>query len=91
MVRLLWTPQAVEDLHAIFDYISHDSQSVAKLFIEKIYYRVDQLRRFPLSGRYVPEIENPNIRKLIYKSYCIVYHPINKNKVRLLTVFQQEL
>jgi plasmid stabilization system protein ParE len=80
MVRLLWTPQAVEDLHAIFDYISHDSQSVAKLFIEKIYYRVDQLRRFPLSGRYVPEIGNPNIRELIYKNYPLFITRLMKMK-----------
>lgn len=25
MVTLHWTPQAVEDLHAIFEHISHDS------------------------------------------------------------------
>ncbi len=87
MVTLQWTPQAVEDLYAIFEYISHDSRSVAKLFVEKIYYRGDQLRHFPLSGRKVPEVDDPNIRELIYKNYRIVYHSPKKDLIRILTVF----
>ena len=87
MVTLHWTPQAVEDLHAIFEHISHDSKSVAKLFVEKLYYRVDQLRHFPLSGRKVPEVDDPNIRELIYKNYRIVNYSHNKDLVRILTVF----
>ena len=51
MVKIHWTPQAIDDLYAIFDYISHDSHAVAKLFVEKLYYRVDPLRHFPKSGR----------------------------------------
>jgi plasmid stabilization system protein ParE len=26
MVKLHWTPQAIDDLEAIFEYISHDSR-----------------------------------------------------------------
>ena len=87
MVTLQWTPQAVEDLQAIFEHISNDSESLAKIFVEKIYYRVDQLRRFPLSGSNVPEVDDPNIRELIYKNYRIVYYTPNENLVRILTVF----
>lgn len=87
MVKLHWTPQAIDDLEAIFEYISHDSRSVARLFVEKIYYRVDQLRHFPLSGRMVPETEDNAIRELIYKNYRIVYQLLNKDQVRILTVF----
>ena len=88
MVKLHWTPQAIDDLEAIFEYISHDSRSVAKLFVEKLYYRVDQIRHFPMSGRAVPEIDNETIRELIYKNYRIVYQVLNKDQARILTVFQ---
>lgn len=84
MVTLHWTHQAVEDLQAIFEHISHDSNSVAKLFVEKLYFRVDQLRHFPLSGRKVPEVDDPNIRELIYYNYRIVYYSPNKEHVRFL-------
>ena len=87
MVKLHWTPQAVDDLEAIFGYISHDSRSVAKLFVEKIYYRVDQLRHFPMSGRTLPEVDDETIRELIYKNYRIVYQVLEKNQIRILTVF----
>lgn len=56
-------------------------------FLVKIYYRLDQLRHFPLSGRTVPEIEDETIRELIYKNYRIVYQVVNKNQLRIITVF----
>lgn len=87
MVTLRWTPQAIDDLEAIFQYISKDSRPTAKLFVEKIYYRVDQLQNFPLSGRAVPEIENKNIRELIYKNYRLVYKVIDNEHIHILTVF----
>ncbi|MEX0771744.1 MAG: type II toxin-antitoxin system RelE/ParE family toxin [Balneolales bacterium] len=87
MVKIHWTPQAVDDLNAIFDFISHDSRSIAKLFVEKIYYRVDQLRHFPESGRKVPEVDDQCIRELIYKNYRIVYYILNTKRVHILTVF----
>lgn len=87
MVKIHWTIQAHDDLHSIFDYISHDSRRVAKLFVEKIYFRADQLRHFPLSGRVVPELEKEDIRELIYRNYRIVYQVINGDKIQVLTVF----
>ncbi|WP_445263788.1 type II toxin-antitoxin system RelE/ParE family toxin [Rhodohalobacter sp. 8-1] len=87
MVSLHWTPQAVDDLESIFQYISHDSRPTAKIFVEKFYYRVDQLRHFPLSGRVIPEIERKDIRELIYKNYRIVYQTVNKDHIHILTVF----
>lgn len=87
MVNLHWTPQAIEDLEAIFEYVSHDSRAVAKLFVEKIYYRVHQLRHFPLSGRIVPEIEDKSIRELIYRNYRIIYQVFSEDQLRIITVF----
>lgn len=87
MVKLYWTPQAFDDLKQIFQYISKDSRPAAKLFVEKIYYQADQLRHFPLIGRDVPEVEEKNIRELIYKNYRIVYKIIHADKIHILTVF----
>lgn len=75
MVKLQWTLQAVEDLQAIFDYISKDSRPIARMFVEKIYYHTDQLLSYPQSGRMVPETDDDNIRELIYRNYrriCMV-------------------
>lgn len=87
MVKVCWTTQAVEDLHSIFEYISKDSRKIARLFAQRIYDHTDQLVEFPNSGRSVPEVENDNIRELIFKNYRIVYKIENDKEVRILTVF----
>ncbi|MGM0505845.1 MAG: type II toxin-antitoxin system RelE/ParE family toxin [Bacteroidota bacterium] len=87
MVKIHWTLQAHEDLHAIFEYISHDSRRVARLFVEKIYHRAGQLRSFPFSGRIVPEVDEENVRELIYRNYRIVYKVDQNAQVDILTVF----
>lgn len=43
MVTLHWTPQPVDDLKSIFQYISFDSRFTANLFVEKIYHHVNRL------------------------------------------------
>lgn len=47
MVTVKWTPQAIEDLYAIFEYIAKDSKSIAKAFVEKLYKHSDQLITLP--------------------------------------------
>ncbi len=50
MIVVRWTPQAEDDLQAIYDFIARDSQHYAKLVIEKILYAVDTIEQFPLIG-----------------------------------------
>ncbi|MGM0587588.1 MAG: type II toxin-antitoxin system RelE/ParE family toxin [Bacteroidota bacterium] len=76
----------MDDLRNIFNYISHDSRVVAKVFINRLYNSVDQLRKFPKSGRNVPEIADEKIRELIISNYRIVYR-VNKEMIEILTVF----
>lgn len=73
MVKVIWTDLAVSDLKAIHDYISLDSKAYADKFISKVIDRVDQLEKFPKSGRKVPEFNNEQIRELIEGSYRIIY------------------
>jgi len=40
---------------------------------DNFYRRTDQLKRFPLSGRKVSELDNPDTRELIYRGYRIIY------------------
>ncbi len=36
MIAVRWTPQAEDDLQAIYDFIARDSQLYAKLVVDKI-------------------------------------------------------
>jgi toxin ParE1/3/4 len=60
-----WTPQAVDDLQAIYDFIARDSQHYAKLVVEDILDAIDKLEQFPLMGRPVPERPRDDLRELI--------------------------
>lgn len=85
MVNIHWTEASVEDLRLIHDYISKDSRLYADRLIEKIIDRVDQLHRFPKSGRVVPEIDKSEIRELIEGNYRIIYK-LSPSRVFILRI-----
>ena len=72
---LRWTEQAVDQLGAIADYISLASPLYAERVIERIVARLEQARRFPQSGRAVPEWRDPQIREFIESPYRLIYRP----------------
>ena len=86
MTEVRWTPQAAEDLEAIYDFIARDSPHYAQLTIEEILAAVDRLREWPLSGRKVPERRHDDLRELIKPPYRIVYR--TGEVVKILTVFR---
>jgi len=86
MAGVRWTPQAAEDLEAIANYIAVDSTHYAKLFTVDMLSVVERLSDFPLSGRSVPECNDPAIREILFGSYRIVYR-VKSDMVELLTVY----
>jgi toxin ParE1/3/4 len=58
-MQIVWSPQSLHDLDAIREYIAQDSEHYAELTIERIFSVVEQLHRFPQSGRAVPERDVP--------------------------------
>ena len=84
-MKVLWTLQAVEDLTSIRDYIARDSQTYARLIVERLYNSVGQLAEYPDSGRIVPERNEPDIRELIRPPYRIIYRRQSET-VTILTV-----
>jgi toxin ParE1/3/4 len=81
-----WTPQAADDLQAIYDFIARDSPHYAQLTVEKILAAIDRLEQFPLMGRHVPERSREDLRELIKPPYRIVYRV--GEVVKILTVFR---
>ena len=86
MIRLIWSPQAVEDVEAIRSYVARDSEHYANLLVERIVAAVDRLEAFPLSGRVVPEVGDESLREVVYGSYRIVYR-VKPEAVEIVTVF----
>ena len=86
MVRISWLLEARQDLKEIFEYISLDSPRYAILQLERIYSRTEILKKQPLVGKLVEEIENPKIRELVEGSYRIIYRIVDQNNIHILMV-----
>ncbi len=63
---------ARNDLKQIHEYFARDSLYYAQEVIQSILHHIKQLKKFPLSGRIVPEFNNESIREIIHESYRIV-------------------
>ena len=87
MVKINWTPLAVEDLKDIHDYIALDSKRYAQITVAKIHFRVYNLEDQPFLGRIVPEIEDRNIRELISGNYRIIYVVKGDDAVDIVRIF----
>ena len=86
MTRLLWSPQAVEDVEAIRSFVARDSELYANLLVERIVAAVDRFNSFPFSGRVVPEVGDESLREVVYGNYRIVYR-VKPEVVEIVTVF----
>ena len=71
--RVAWSPEAVEDVEAIAQYIARDSQFYARAVATKIVETTRSIERFPWIGRVVPELSNENIRERFVYSYRVIY------------------
>ncbi len=85
MAKVTWTTQSLDDIEAISQYISRDSNFYASLFTKNIFKKVEILETFPISGRIVPESGSKNIREIFHGSYRIIYR-IKYDLVEILTI-----
>ena len=86
MVKIVWTELSVEDLREIFDYISKNSTQYARITIDRIYKRTNQISSNPKSGRIVPEINDESLRELIVGKYRLIYYIVDEYRVDILRV-----
>ncbi len=70
---LSWSPEAIEDLESIAEYIEKSSAFYARAIVTRVMTTVQTLPEFPLLGRVVPELGNDNIRERFVYSYRVIY------------------
>ena len=87
MAIVRWTPQAIQDIIDIAEYISKDSVRCASLFVVKIFEKESVLSVSVRVGRVVPEFGDENIRELIYQRYRIIYKVISGDRIDILSIF----
>lgn len=79
-----WTPIALADLNAAFEFISADKPKAAKSVLSKILEGIDQLKKFPESGK---EGRVESTRELVVSTtpYFIVYR-FKGNSLEILAI-----
>lgn len=85
-VNIVITESAYDDLLDIETYISLDSELIARNFINKIFDKIDQLYKYPTSGKFVPEIADRSIRELLLNKYRIIYQIIDDKNINVLRI-----
>lgn len=83
-LKVRWTPIALLDLDQAFEYISADKPEAARSVIKKVLAGIDQLQKFPESGR---EGRVKGIHELVVSTtpYIIIYK-VNVKTLVILSV-----
>lgn len=71
-LEVKWSPEAIEDLESIAEFIARDSEYYARAVVTEILSVSNNVREFPLIGRVVPEVGNEHIRERFIYSYRLV-------------------
>ncbi len=83
--KVNWSPEAIEDLQSIADYIAKDSRIYAQSVVAKVFDVSGTLASYPLIGRIVPEIGLAEIRERFVYSYRLIYQ-IEGNNILIVAV-----
>ena len=84
-MKVVWSPLAVEQVEEIAGYIARDDPSAAAKWVDAVFDRAKVLSALPGSGRVVPEVDQPNVREIIFGNYRIIYR-VEAARVAVLTV-----
>ncbi|MDH3527243.1 MAG: type II toxin-antitoxin system RelE/ParE family toxin [Gammaproteobacteria bacterium] len=71
--RVGWSPEALDDVEAIAEYIARDSSAYAAAVVHRIIEASRKLAAFPEIGRIVPELGDESVRELFVYSYRLIY------------------
>jgi plasmid stabilization system protein ParE len=85
-MEIRWSEPAVADLESIRNYIARDSEHYAVDFTTRIINAVEKLSILPSIGRKVPEVDDDNIREIIFYNYRIVYRKESDNELLILGI-----
>ncbi len=83
--RVTWSPEAVEDLESIAEYIERDSSFYAQSVVSQILATARKIKEFLFIGRVLPEIGDENIRERFIYSYRLVYE-IQQQRILIVAV-----
>ena len=83
--KVVWSPEAIEDLQSIAEYIERNSEFYARAVVIKILDVSRSIKNLPSRGRVVPEVGDDNIRELFVYSYRVIYQ-VQESEILIVAV-----
>jgi len=83
--RIVWSPEAAEDLEAISEFIARDSSFYARAVVAEILKTTRSIPDYPYLGRIVPEYSVVKIRERFVYNYRIVYR-VAENEILIVAI-----
>lgn len=84
-MKIIWSPLSLERIVEIAEYIAEDKPGASEKWLDSIFESVKRLKKLPESGRKVPEVNQPDIREILYGHYRIIYR-IVEMEISILTI-----
>jgi plasmid stabilization system protein ParE len=72
-VTVRFTPSARDQFLRVIAYICRDSPAAAEVFRRRLQKRLSRLRKFPRSGRTLPEFPDLPFREVVVPPYRFFY------------------
>lgn len=91
MGRVRWSREALWWLREIRDHIAQDNPQAAQRTAAGLVDRVEVLKTFPEIGQRYEDIQDREVRILLYGHYRIAYLVTDERDVQLLGVFHGAL
>ena len=73
MAEYFLSPEAMEDLQSIWDFIASDSPAAADRLIEEFFQAFDHLAQWPGQGHFRRDLTDRSVRFWPVGSYLVVY------------------
>jgi len=86
VVQIVWSETAKNDLKAIYNYISVDSEKYARKQVQRIYEKMKVLKSSKISGKMVLESNDETIREIIEGNYRIIFQIESNHSINILTI-----
>jgi plasmid stabilization system protein ParE len=82
-MEIVWSPQSLEDIEIIGDWVAEDNPGRACTFIDEIINSTEQLISYPESGQLVED--NPVFRQLVHGGYRLIYQ-LRVGQILIITI-----
>ncbi len=86
--KISWSAEAEKNLREIKEYIEKDSLYYAERFVRQVFSKVSVLLQHPEFGKPVSKHGDIVLRRILHKSYRIIYF-IRNDVAYIVAVFHQ--